>query len=75
MVKPSMEYVLLNLSKPAGKLNVIPACPSDAQLENNVDVFVLSTLDTVTVINPPLIVNDVFVPVPKSCALFWKPYT
>ena len=44
-----MEYVLLNLSKPAGKLNVIPACPSDAQLENNVDVFALSTLDTVTV--------------------------
>ena len=70
-----IRYVLLNLSSAPVKLNVTPACPSDDMLPKKALVFVLSTLATVTVINPPLIVNDVFVPVPKSIALFWKPYT
>ena len=39
-----IRYVLLNLSSAPGKLNVTPACPSDAMLPKNVLVLVLSTL-------------------------------
>ena len=51
-----IRYVLLNIASEPGKLNVIPACPSDVQLENNTLVLELSTPVIVTVINPPEIV-------------------
>ena len=45
VLKLPMRYVLLNLASALGKLNVIPACPNDAQLANKLLVLVLSTFE------------------------------
>ena len=52
---------------------MIPHSVRDAQLANKVPVFELSQFATVTVICPPLILKLVFVEVPRSSEVFWKP--
>ena len=59
-----------------GKVNVIPTCvnDADAQFANKALVLVLSTPVIWTVISVVPTVKVLLVDVPKSIALFWKPY-